>query len=172
MIKLPHRFVLGLYKDFGLSALHYATWNGHVRCVEVLCINDIGRDENGLQRSCIDLQSCKGFTSLHLAASDGVHGGISFVAALPLDEHCCSLDAWRLVSVTHIVCGGSSHLFRFSIVCAFPCMLRWRKPRDVVYVPPSSCSAYSSVVIARRTLNCSVMKPNIAHALLCLLSSD
>ncbi|CAN0232565.1 unnamed protein product, partial [Scytosiphon promiscuus] len=60
--------------EFGLSALHYATWNGHVRCVEVLCMNDLGRDEAGLQRSCIDLQSCKGFTPLHLAASDGVDG--------------------------------------------------------------------------------------------------
>ncbi|CAM9544818.1 unnamed protein product, partial [Hapterophycus canaliculatus] len=60
--------------EFGLSALHYATWNGHVRCVEVLCINDLGRDEAGLQRSCIDLQSCKGFTPLHLAASNGVDG--------------------------------------------------------------------------------------------------
>ncbi|CAN0437892.1 unnamed protein product, partial [Laminaria digitata] len=51
--------------EFGLSALHYAAWNGHVRCVEVLCINDIGRDDAGHQRSCVDLQSCKGFTALH-----------------------------------------------------------------------------------------------------------
>lgn len=66
-------------QEFGLTALHYATWNGHVRCVEVLCINDLGRDEAGLQRRCIDLQSCKGFTSLHLAAADGVDGKLDFI---------------------------------------------------------------------------------------------
>ncbi|CAM9882040.1 unnamed protein product [Sphacelaria rigidula] len=60
--------------EFGLSALHYAAFNGHIRCVEVLCVNDIGRDLNGKQRSCIDLQSCKGYTALHLAAFDGVEG--------------------------------------------------------------------------------------------------
>ncbi|CAM9261196.1 unnamed protein product [Ectocarpus sp. 8 AP-2014] len=60
--------------DFGLSALHYASWNGHVRCVEILCINDLGHDGAGLQRSCIDLRSIKGWTPLHLAASDGVNG--------------------------------------------------------------------------------------------------
>lgn len=59
---------------FGLTALHYAAWNGHVRCVEILCINDIGRDETGRQRSCIDVQSCRGYTALHLAAMDGVEG--------------------------------------------------------------------------------------------------
>lgn len=42
--------------------------------MEVLCINDIGRDEAGLQRSCVDVKSCKGFTALYLAASDGVDG--------------------------------------------------------------------------------------------------
>lgn len=61
-------------QDFGLSALHYASWNGHVRCVEILCINDLGHDGAGLQRSCIDLQSIKGWTPLHLAASDGING--------------------------------------------------------------------------------------------------
>lgn len=68
-------------QEFGLSALHYAAWNGNVECVETLCINDIGRDKAGLQRSCIDLKSCKGFTALHLAASDGVNGEFFFEAA-------------------------------------------------------------------------------------------
>lgn len=63
-----------MQQEFGLSALHYAAWNGHVRCVEVLCVNDLGHDDAGVQRSCIDLQSCKGFTALHLSASDGVDG--------------------------------------------------------------------------------------------------
>ncbi|CAM9400141.1 unnamed protein product, partial [Discosporangium mesarthrocarpum] len=60
--------------DFGLAALHYAAWNGHVRCVEILCANNIGRDKEGKQISCIDLQSSKGLTPLHLAAIDGVEG--------------------------------------------------------------------------------------------------
>ncbi|CAM9621613.1 unnamed protein product, partial [Choristocarpus tenellus] len=59
---------------FGLCALHYAVWNGQERCVEILCANDIGRDRNGLQRSCVNLQSSKGYTALHLAASDGAQG--------------------------------------------------------------------------------------------------
>ncbi|CAM9236222.1 unnamed protein product [Ascophyllum nodosum] len=60
--------------EFGLSALHYAAWNGQVHCVEVLCANDIGRDRNGLQQSCVDLKSNRDFTALHLAATGGVNG--------------------------------------------------------------------------------------------------
>ena len=69
------RFTSYFVEEFGLSALHYAAWNGHVRCIEVLCTNDIGRDRAGQQQSCINLKSCKGYTALHLAASEGVNGG-------------------------------------------------------------------------------------------------
>lgn len=64
-------------EEFGLTALHYAAWNGHVGCIEVLCTNDIGRDRTGQQQSCINLKSCKGYTALHLAASEGVNGGLT-----------------------------------------------------------------------------------------------
>jgi ankyrin repeat protein len=33
----------------GLTALHYAVWNGHLNCVEVLCANHIGVDDVAIE---------------------------------------------------------------------------------------------------------------------------
>lgn len=54
----------------GLSALHYATWNGHIECVKYLLANPYGVDSNGIRCSCLDLASVKQYTALHLVAFD------------------------------------------------------------------------------------------------------
>lgn len=53
--------------SYGLSALHYAVFNGHVRCVKFLAANPWGVDQEGNRGSCLDMASCKGYTALHLA---------------------------------------------------------------------------------------------------------
>ncbi|CAM9138483.1 unnamed protein product [Phaeothamnion confervicola] len=73
---------------FGLTALHYAVWNGHIRCVEILCANSLGRDKNGELKSALHLVSRKGWTPLHLAAAESIEGArcvpilVAFGAAL------------------------------------------------------------------------------------------
>jgi len=56
--------------EYGLTALMYACWNGHVEAVKYLASNPMGVDKDGQRRSCIDLTSCKGYTALHLTALD------------------------------------------------------------------------------------------------------
>jgi ankyrin repeat protein len=56
----------------GLTALHYACWNGHTLCAEILVANDHGTDEDGEHISSLDLQSDSGFTALHLSVSGTV----------------------------------------------------------------------------------------------------
>ena len=56
--------------DSGLTALHYAVWNGHLPIVEVLVANCIGTDV--LTGEKIDSMECfsdSGLTALHLSAS-------------------------------------------------------------------------------------------------------
>mmetsp|Transcript_18772 Transcript_18772/g.24784 ORF Transcript_18772/g.24784 Transcript_18772/m.24784 type:complete len:234 (+) Transcript_18772:71-772(+) len=60
--------------DCGLNALHYAVWNGHVQCVKTLLANDMGVDENGVSKSCLDSQTSLGLTPLHIAALEGIEG--------------------------------------------------------------------------------------------------
>jgi len=48
----------------------YACWNGHIECVKYLVCNPGGVDVNGIRRSTLDQQSCKGFTALHLTSID------------------------------------------------------------------------------------------------------
>ncbi|KAG5187935.1 ankyrin repeat protein, partial [Tribonema minus] len=57
-------------QDHGLTALHYAVFNGNTLCVEVLCANASGHDANGHHCSCIDMVSTMGCTALHLAAAE------------------------------------------------------------------------------------------------------
>ena len=54
----------------GLTALHYATWNGHVECVKYLLCNPYGVDYNGSRCSSLDLVSVKNYSPLHLVALD------------------------------------------------------------------------------------------------------
>lgn len=46
--------------EFGLTALHYAVWNGHVECVKYLVKNTFGVDGNGVKTTSLNMQSCKG----------------------------------------------------------------------------------------------------------------
>lgn len=46
--------------EFGLTALMYAVWNGHVECVKYLITNDFGVDKDGIKTTSLNLQSCKG----------------------------------------------------------------------------------------------------------------
>jgi hypothetical protein len=55
---------------YGLTALHYAVWNGHIECVKYLISNSDGIDKNGKKNSALNLASCKGWTALHIAAHD------------------------------------------------------------------------------------------------------
>jgi hypothetical protein len=55
---------------FGLTALHYAVWNGHVECVKYLVCNNWGVDKNGIKRHALNMVSVRGFSALHLAAQD------------------------------------------------------------------------------------------------------
>jgi ankyrin repeat protein len=50
----------------GLSALHYAVWNGSVECVKLLVMNPNGVDKNGERNSCINLKSSMGYTGMCL----------------------------------------------------------------------------------------------------------
>ena len=87
----------------GLVALHYAVWNGHLRCVEILAVNDLGvptrfEDEMealkqrlrgevpsagpaaGVKRgmvSCLNLATKAGWTALHIAAMGAREGAAS-----------------------------------------------------------------------------------------------
>ncbi len=56
--------------DQGLTALHFATWNGHEEAVHVLVANDRGTDvDTGEHISSLNIQSDSGFTALHLSVS-------------------------------------------------------------------------------------------------------
>lgn len=48
--------------QYGLSALHYAVWNGHINCVKMLAMNPHGVNKEGNRATCLDLQSCVGYT--------------------------------------------------------------------------------------------------------------
>ena len=48
--------------EYGLSALHYAVWNGHVECVKLLVCNTLGVNTSGKRDSSMELKSCMGFT--------------------------------------------------------------------------------------------------------------
>ena len=56
--------------EFGITALHYATWNGHAECVKYLASNPMGVDARGVKMSSLDMTTMKGYTALHLAAMD------------------------------------------------------------------------------------------------------
>ena len=54
----------------GLTALHYAAWNGHLPIVEVLVANCIGTDVlTGEKIDSMECLSSSGLTALHLSAS-------------------------------------------------------------------------------------------------------
>lgn len=56
--------------EWGLTALHYAVWNGHEECVKLLAFNSNGVDMAGQRTSCLEMKSCIGLSALHLAAMD------------------------------------------------------------------------------------------------------
>jgi len=60
--------------ECGLNSLHYAVWNGHIECIKILLANDIGVDEEGVSRSCLNAQTKLGMTPLHIAALEGWEG--------------------------------------------------------------------------------------------------
>jgi ankyrin repeat protein len=53
--------------EFGLSALHYAVWNGHIECVKLLVSNDFGVDSKGKKCSCLNLVSDMGYTGFQFS---------------------------------------------------------------------------------------------------------
>ena len=56
-------------EEQGLTALHYAVWNGHTECVKLLLANDCGRHPvTGGNCRASSLKSKSGYTSLHIAA--------------------------------------------------------------------------------------------------------
>lgn len=78
-IQGKHKLLCSVLKDranacsadeYGLTALMYACWNGHVESVKYLAANPMGIDSNGKRRSCVDLVSCKGYTAMHITALD------------------------------------------------------------------------------------------------------
>jgi hypothetical protein len=56
--------------EYGLTPLMFAVWNGHVECVKYFVSNDLGVSAQGQKRSSLNMQSCSGYTALHLAALD------------------------------------------------------------------------------------------------------
>ena len=75
--------------DFGLTALHYAVWNGHIECVESLLVNTKGyipiapkqpvvakRGQKvkyeAVAAESTNMQSKAGYTALHIAAQGGI----------------------------------------------------------------------------------------------------
>lgn len=56
--------------EYGLSALMFAVWCGHVECVKLLVSNDMGVDVNGVRCSCLNLVSSRGYSALHISALD------------------------------------------------------------------------------------------------------
>lgn len=56
--------------EFGLSALHYAVWNGHIECIKLLVCNPAGVDKERNRCSVLGLKSTMGYTALHLAAME------------------------------------------------------------------------------------------------------
>jgi hypothetical protein len=54
--------------QYGLTALHYACWNGHIECVKFLIMNPYGVDVHSQRNSCINMKSELGYTPLHLLA--------------------------------------------------------------------------------------------------------
>ncbi|RYG95588.1 ankyrin repeat protein [archaeon] len=51
--------------EWGLTALHYAVWNGHVECVKLLVFNSHGVDSKGQKTTCLNMKSCIGLTGTH-----------------------------------------------------------------------------------------------------------
>ena len=75
--------------DFGLTALHYAVWNGHIECVESLLVNTKGyipvkpkepivakRGQKvkyeAVAAESTNMQSKAGYSALHIAAQGGI----------------------------------------------------------------------------------------------------
>ncbi len=55
-------------EEQGLTALHYAVWNGHIECVKLLLANDCGRHPvTGGNCHALNLKSKSGYTILHIA---------------------------------------------------------------------------------------------------------
>jgi ankyrin repeat protein len=48
--------------DIGLTALHYAVWNGNLECVKYLVMNPRGVTRKRERISCINIQSVLGYT--------------------------------------------------------------------------------------------------------------
>jgi len=51
----------------GLTALHYAVWNGHEEAMKVLVANHAGTDQDGNHISSLNIKSDIGLTPLHLS---------------------------------------------------------------------------------------------------------
>lgn len=48
--------------EYGLSALHYAVWNGHIECVKLLACNTQGVDVYGKRARSMELMSTMNYT--------------------------------------------------------------------------------------------------------------
>jgi len=58
--------------DTGLTPLMMAVNGGHTECVKFILSNDLGIDRYRMKRKSIDMQTCKGYTALHLHCMDGL----------------------------------------------------------------------------------------------------
>jgi ankyrin repeat protein len=130
-------------QEQGLTALHYAAWNGHVLCVQILCANDRGRDKAGLQASCIDICSMMGLTALHVAASDGINSS-------EVIESLLAGGANRTI-IDHC---GKSPLALAKERGKEDCV---RKLSDTNYEKPGAVAAYRKLKAASLRVQCSAL---------------
>ena len=58
--------------DQGLTALHYAVWNGDYHLIEYLAEHSEGHIQHGIKGySCLNMQTVCGYTALHIAIQSG-----------------------------------------------------------------------------------------------------
>lgn len=78
--------------NFGLTALHYAVWNGHtdrhIECIKWLVCNHMGINKEGSKVTSLNLRSCKGYTALHLACLDAPKWNAKQIVTLLLISGC------------------------------------------------------------------------------------
>jgi len=73
--------------EYGLTALMYAVWNGHLECVKLLACNDFGVDHNGQKGSSLNMITTRGYTALHLACLDCPFGAAEDIIKVLLAVH-------------------------------------------------------------------------------------
>jgi hypothetical protein len=58
--------------EFGLTPLMIAAWNGHTECVKFLIANPLGISIEKEKRSCVNMQTIKGLTAMHIFCQEAL----------------------------------------------------------------------------------------------------